>query len=82
MNSNASTHPVTTGEIIETTAIVPETLTLSAAEAAAILGVSRATIYRMIARRVFVPMPGLRHKRLPKKQVLGLARRGNSARLF
>jgi excisionase family DNA binding protein len=47
----------------------PQKLTYSAAEAAALLGVSRPTIYRLIARRVLIPIPGLRHKRIPKKQV-------------
>jgi len=34
-----------------------------------VLGVSLPTVYRLIARRVFKPLPGLRHKRLPKRQV-------------
>jgi excisionase family DNA binding protein len=50
-------------------AAVSEKLTYSVAEAAVLLGVSRPTIYRLIARRVLVPIPRLRHKRLPKKQV-------------
>jgi len=46
-----------------------EKLTYSVAEAASLLGVSRPTIYRLIARRVLIPVPGLRTKRLPKKHV-------------
>ena len=52
----------------------PEKLTYSVAEAAYILGISRPSVYRLIARRVLVPVPGLRHKRLPKTQVRRLAR--------
>jgi len=46
-----------------------ETLTYSVTETAHVLGVSLPTVYRLIARRVFKPLPGLRHKRLPKRQV-------------
>ena len=42
-------------------------------EAAQVLGVSQPTIYRLIARRMLRPLPCLRHKRLPKKQVHRLA---------
>lgn len=69
MNSTESTDPITADEIVETTVPIPAKQTYSVAEAAAILGVSRPTIYRLIARRILVPIPGLRHKRLPKKQV-------------
>ena len=73
MNSTDSTDPVPAGEIVETTATVPAKQTYSVAEAAAILGVSRPTIYRLMARRILIPIPGLRHKRLPKKQVRRLS---------
>jgi excisionase family DNA binding protein len=65
----------------ETTSIAPngarvaqampplETLTYSVAEAAFVLGVSHPTVYRLIARRLLKPLPGLRHKRLAKRQV-------------
>lgn len=44
-------------------------LTYTVAEAASLLGVSRPTIYRLMARRILIPIPGLRNKRIPKKQV-------------
>jgi excisionase family DNA binding protein len=40
-------------------------------ETATVLGVSLPTVYRLLARGVLRPLPGLRHKRLPKKQVHG-----------
>lgn len=46
-----------------------ETLTYSVTETAHVLGVSLPTVYRLIARRLLKPLPGLRHKRLPKRQV-------------
>jgi excisionase family DNA binding protein len=65
----------------ETTSIAPsgagvaqamlplETLTYSVTETARVLGVSLPTVYRLIARRLLRPLPGLRHKRLAKRQV-------------
>ena len=50
-----------------------EPLTYSVAEAAATLGVSPATIYRMIYRRLLKPVQGLRHKRISKNQIYALA---------
>src|ERR1700693_6014585 len=50
-----------------------EPLTYSVNEAAAVLGVSPATIYRLIYRRLLKPVPGLRHKRISKKQIYALA---------
>lgn len=50
-----------------------EKRTYSVAEAASVLGVSRPSIYRLIARRVLNPVPGLRSKRIPMKQVRRLA---------
>ena len=47
--------------------------TYSVAEAASVLGVSKPSIYRLIARRVLNPVPGLRSKRIPMKQVRRLA---------
>ena len=60
-------------EIVSAPADVPEPLTYSVSEAAQVLGVSQPTIYRLIIRRMLRPVPGLRHKRLPKKQVQRLA---------
>jgi len=60
-------------EIVSSPADKPESLTYSVTEAAHVLGVSQPTIYRLIARRMLRPLPCLRHKRLPKKQVHCLA---------
>jgi excisionase family DNA binding protein len=46
-----------------------ETLTYSVTETARVLGVSLPTVYRLIARRLLRPLPGLRHKRVSKRQV-------------
>jgi excisionase family DNA binding protein len=46
-----------------------ESLTYSVTETARVLGVSLPTVYRLIARRLLKPLPGLRHKRLAKRQV-------------
>lgn len=72
MNSKTAhfEHP---DDIAAAPAALPEKLTYSVAEAAELLGVSRPTIYRLISRRVLSPIPGLRHKRLPKRQVRRLA---------
>jgi excisionase family DNA binding protein len=69
MNSeNNSTAPIGAG-VAQPTPTPLEPLTYSVAEAAFVLGVSLATIYRLIARRLLRPLPGLRHKRLPRRQV-------------
>ena len=60
-------------------AAASEKLTYSVAEAAALLCVSRPTIYRLIGRHVLVPIPGMRHKRLPKRQVRRLGDAENLA---
>ena len=60
-------------EIASSPSDQPEPLTYSVMEAAQVLGVSQPTIYRLIARRMLRPLPCLRHKRLPKKQVHRLA---------
>ncbi|MBP9901122.1 MAG: helix-turn-helix domain-containing protein [Verrucomicrobia bacterium] len=46
-----------------------ERLTYSVKESAEALGVSNPTIYRLLARRILRPVPGLRHKRIPCQQV-------------
>ena len=48
-----------------------ETQTYSVGEAALVFGVSSVTVYRLIVRvrRLFRPLPYLRHKRIPKRQV-------------
>jgi excisionase family DNA binding protein len=44
-------------------------LTLSVSQAAAIIGVSEPTIYRLIARRLLKILPGLRHKRITRRSI-------------
>jgi len=69
MNSeNNSIAPTGTG-VTQPTPSPLEPLTYSVAEAAFVLGVSLATVYRLIARRLLRPLPGMRHKRLPRRQV-------------
>jgi len=46
-----------------------ESQTYSVAEAAQVLGVCNLTIYRLITRRILRPLPYLRHKRIPRRQV-------------
>jgi excisionase family DNA binding protein len=53
-----------------------EALTYSVGETAQVLGVSAPTIYRLVARRLLRPLPGLRHKRIPKRQVLAYVNAG------
>ena len=53
-----------------------EPLTFTVAETAAILGVSPATVYRLITRRILRPVPGLRHKLIHRQQVYELAQGG------
>ena len=65
--------PPLPAEILSASADQPESLTYSVIEAAQVLGVSQPTIYRLIVRRILRPVPYLRHKRLPKKQVQRLA---------
>jgi excisionase family DNA binding protein len=50
-----------------------ESLTYSVGEAAQVLGVSSATIYRLIHRRKLKPIASIRHKRISKKQIHALA---------
>jgi excisionase family DNA binding protein len=50
-----------------------ECLTYSVEESALSLGVSKPTIYRLLARRFLRPVPGLRHKRIPCQQIRKLA---------
>jgi len=57
----------------ETSPAAVERLTYSVEESATALGVSKPTIYRLLARRILRPVPGLRHKRIPCQQVRRLA---------
>ena len=63
MNSEPSSLPV-------------ERLTYSVDESAAALGVSKPTIYRLVARRILRPIAGLRHKRIPVRQIQALVQPG------
>ena len=47
----------------------PAPLTYTVAQAAVVIGCSPASVYRLIARRLLRPVPGLRHKLLPRRQV-------------
>ena len=49
-----------------------ERLTYSVAESATALGVSKPTVYRLLARRILRPVPGVRHKRIPCRQITAL----------
>lgn len=51
-------------------------LTYSVDESAQALGVSKPTIYRLIARRILRPVPGVRHKRISVRQVESLVHQG------
>lgn len=68
MNSEPSSSTLTS-TLLPTTPPPMETLTYSVTETAHVLGVSLPTVYRLIARRLLKPLPGLRHKRLSKRQV-------------
>ena len=57
---------------------VLEPLTYSVTETATVLGVSLPTVYRLVARGILRPLPGLRHKRVPKKQVYAFVEGGRS----
>lgn len=54
-----------------------EPLTYSVAETAQVLGISPPTVYRLIARRLLRPLPYMRHKRIPKRQVHALVNGGS-----
>lgn len=65
----------------EATSPAPETtpiarLTYSVEESATALGVSKPTIYRLLARRILRPVPGIRHKRIPCQQIRRLVSSG------
>jgi excisionase family DNA binding protein len=51
-------------------------LTYSVEESAQALGVSKPTIYRLLARRILRPVPGVRHKRIPIRQIQSLVQHG------
>jgi len=77
MNSETSSAALIAAEIAPATPSL-ETLTYSVTETARVLGVSLPTVYRLIARRLLKPLPGLRHKRVSKRQVLAYVNSGQS----
>lgn len=75
MNSETSSSaPI--AAVVDLTRLPLETLTYSVTETARVLGVSLPTVYRLIARRLLKPLPGLRHKRVSKRQVLAYINSG------
>jgi excisionase family DNA binding protein len=82
MDPNKFTNSEVEDAVVETFSAHHEKLTYSVAEAAALLEVSRPTIYRLMARRILIPIPGMRNKRIPKKQIRRLAQRASSAGFF
>ncbi|HQF37967.1 MAG TPA: helix-turn-helix domain-containing protein [Opitutaceae bacterium] len=78
MNSQSTPASVAPAETIVSTVPVLEPLTYSVTETATVLGVSLPTVYRLLARGILRPLPGLRHKRLPKKQVHAFVEGGRS----
>ena len=68
MNSDNNSTALTAAGVAQPTPPL-ETLTYSVTETALVLGVSLPTVYRLITRRLLRPLPGLRHKRLSKRQV-------------
>jgi excisionase family DNA binding protein len=75
MNSETSSSaPI--AAVVDLTRPPLETLTYSVTETARALGVSLPTVYRLIARRLLKPLPGLRHKRVSKRQVLAYINSG------
>lgn len=51
----------------------PSSLTVSISDASALLGVSVATVRRLIQRRLLKVLPGLRHKRIVLKSLYDFA---------
>ena len=58
---------LTANNVAATQTIVP--LTYTVAQAAAVLGMSEDTIYRLLKRRLLRPIPGIRHKLIYRNQV-------------
>ena len=79
MHSQSTPDSLASQSVVPPAAPVLEPLTYSVTETATVLGVSLPTVYRLLARGVLRPLPGLRHKRLPKKQVHAFVEGGRSA---
>jgi len=71
--------PTSEPSAVETRGPALEPLTYSVAETAQVLGVSMPTVYRLIVRRLLRPLPHLRHKRIPKRQVEAFVNGGSSS---
>lgn len=69
MNSETTSIAPSGAGVAQATTTTLEPLTYTVTETARVLGVSMPTVYRLIARRLLRPLPGLRHKRLAKRQV-------------
>ena len=69
METNEFASSVIVDDVCQVTPSLSEKLTYSVAEAALILGVSRPSIYRLMARRVLIPIPGLRNKQIGRAHV-------------
>ena len=56
---------------IATSNVAPtiEALTYSVSQTAALLGISKASVYRLLNRRLLKSVRGLRNKRIPRRQV-------------
>lgn len=57
-------------DAINSPTVTVEKLTHTPVEAALALGVTRETVYRLIARGKLRAVPGLRHKLIPKPELL------------
>ena len=75
MNTETPSSALTAAEVAPPTPPL-ETLTYSVTETARVLGVSLPTVYRLFARRLLKPLPGLRHKRVSKRQVFAYINSG------
>jgi len=73
METNDFTPPVICDDVVQITPAASEKRTYSVAETASMLGISRPSVYRLMARRILIPVPGLRTKRIPKTQVRWLS---------
>jgi excisionase family DNA binding protein len=79
MHSQSTPDSLASQSVFPPAAPALEPLTYSVTETATVLGVSLPTVYRLVTRGVLRPLPGLRHKRLPKKQVHAFVEGGRSA---
>ena len=69
MKTNSCSHVPSLGQNIDSAGAPLVPLTYSVAETAAIVGVSEASVYRLLSKRLLKSAPGLRHKRIPRRNV-------------